>query len=144
MCIRDRFTQVRHPLPMLSLANARNEQELEDWRHRVSKLLAEARVEAEDAAQEPENAGREPEVASHELENTAFVVEPKIDGLAVSLIYENGRLARGSTRGNGEVGEDITANLRTIHAIPLTLRLEPGEQPPAVVEVRDEVYLPLA
>jgi len=117
------FTQVRHPLPMLSLANARNEQELEDWHHRVSKLLADAGLEPDDAA---------------------FVTEPKIDGLAISLIYENGSLVRGSTRGNGEIGEDVTANLRTIHAIPLKLRLEPGEQPPSVLEVRGEIYLPLA
>ncbi|MHB1324626.1 MAG: NAD-dependent DNA ligase LigA [Thermoleophilia bacterium] len=117
------FTQVRHPLPMLSLANARNEQELEDWHHRVDKLLVDAGLESESAA---------------------FVVEPKIDGLAISLIYENGSLVRGSTRGNGEIGEDVTANLRTIQAIPLMLRLEPGEQPPAVLEVRGEVYLPLA
>jgi DNA ligase (NAD+) len=117
------FTQVRHPLPMLSLANARNEQELEDWHNRVDKLIVDAGLKSESAA---------------------FVVEPKIDGLAISLIYENGSLVRGSTRGNGEIGEDITANLRTIHAIPLTLRLEAGEEPPAVVEVRGEVYLPLA
>jgi DNA ligase (NAD+) len=119
----DAFTQVRHPLPMLSLANARNEQELDDWHNRVDKLLV-------DAGLEPESA--------------AFVVEPKIDGLAISLIYENGSLVRGSTRGNGEIGEDVTANLRTIHAIPLSLRLQPGQQPPAVLEVRGEVYLPLA
>ncbi|MBI5869516.1 MAG: NAD-dependent DNA ligase LigA [Actinobacteria bacterium] len=125
------FTQVRHPLPMLSLANARNEQELEDWHHRISRLLE------EQAAREPESEVLMPEKAT-------FVTEPKIDGLAISLIYENGSLVRGSTRGNGEVGEDVTANLRTIHAIPLALRLEPGEQPPAVLEVRGEVYLPLA
>ncbi|MFA5802922.1 MAG: NAD-dependent DNA ligase LigA, partial [Thermoleophilia bacterium] len=131
------FTQVRHPQQMLSLANARNEQELEDWHRRIAKLLAEAYPEAESVGVAPEDAG--PDTTS-----PAFVVEPKIDGLAISLIYENGSLARGSTRGNGEIGEDVTANLRTIHAIPLTLRLEPGEQAPAVVEVRGEVYLPLA
>lgn len=125
------FTQVRHPLPMLSLANARNEQELEDWHIRVSKLLE-------------EQAAREPESEVLIPENTTFVTEPKIDGLAISLVYEDGRLVRGSTRGNGEIGEDVTANLRTIHSIPLTLRLEPGEAPPAVLEVRGEVYLPLA
>ncbi|MHB8859584.1 MAG: NAD-dependent DNA ligase LigA [Thermoleophilia bacterium] len=117
------FTQIRHPQQMLSLANARNEDELEDWHGRVSRVLIDR--------------GLDPEAA-------AYVTEPKIDGLAISLIYENGRLARGATRGNGEVGEDVTANLRTIRAIPLGLRLKPGEQPPAVVEVRGEVYLPLA
>jgi len=117
------FEQVRHPMPMLSLANARNEKELEDWHGRVTKLLA-------DAGMSPKN--------------PVYVTEPKIDGLAISLTYENGSLARGATRGNGEIGEDVTANLRTIGAIPLTLRLEPGERPPAVLEVRGEVYLPLA
>lgn len=116
------FTQVRHHLPLLSLANARNEQELENWHHRILKLLAEVEVDAE---------------------ALAYVTEPKIDGLAVSLIYEDGKLTRGATRGNGEIGEDVTANLRTIRAIPLSLRLTAGEKPPAVVEVRGEVYLPL-
>ncbi len=117
------FQQVRHPQPMLSLANARNEQELDDWHKRAAKLLTDAGIDPDSAA---------------------FVTEPKIDGLAISLLYEDGLLVRGATRGNGEVGEDVTANLRTIRAIPLSLRLEPGEQPPAVVEVRGEVYLPLA
>lgn len=117
------FKQVRHPQPMFSLANARNEPELEDWHRRIVKLLTEAGIGPKSAA---------------------FVTEPKIDGLAISLIYEDGRLVRGATRGNGKVGEDVTANLRTIHAIPLKLRLEPGEPPPAVLEVRGEVYLPLA
>ena len=74
---------------------------------------------------------------------TVWVVEPKIDGLAISLTYERGVFVRGATRGNGEVGEDVTPNLRTISSIPLRLRLEPGEEPPSVVEVRGEVYLPL-
>lgn len=117
------FTQVRHPLPMLSLGNARNEGELDDWHARLSRLL--------------KNNGVDPGTA-------AFVTEPKIDGLAVSLIYENGRYVRGATRGNGEIGEDVTANLRTIRAIPLVMRQKKGESPPAVVEVRGEVYLPLA
>ncbi len=117
------FQQVRHPQPMFSLANARNEEELADWHRRAARLLADRRVDPAAAA---------------------FVTEPKIDGLAISLVYENGRLARGATRGNGEVGEDVTMNLRTIHAIPLALRLKDGEQPPPVIEVRGEVYLPLA
>ena len=117
------FEQVRHLQPMYSLANARNEQELADWHRRLAKLL--------------DDAGIDPQTA-------AYVTEPKIDGLAVSLVYEDGRLVRGATRGNGEVGEDITANLRTVRAIPLSLRLSASERPPAVVEVRGEVYLPLA
>ncbi|HDZ59543.1 MAG TPA: NAD-dependent DNA ligase LigA, partial [Actinobacteria bacterium] len=111
------------PLPMYSLANARDESELEDWHRRLCKLLKEA--------------GMDPATV-------AYVTEPKIDGLAVSLVYENGSLGRGATRGNGEVGEDVTTNLRTIGAIPLSLHLEPGEQAPPVVEVRGEIYLPLA
>ncbi len=117
------FIQVRHPLPLFSLANARNEDELRSWHSRVSKILADRGID---------------------FAETALVTEPKIDGLAVSLVYEQGRLSRGATRGNGEVGEDVTMNLRTIRAIPLVVRLRPGERAPAVVEVRGEVYLPLA
>ena len=116
------FTQVRHGEPMLSLANAKNEDELRAWHARVVKLSAEA---GWDAA------------------TLRFVLEPKIDGLAVSLRYEDGRLTVGATRGNGEVGEDVTSNLRTISTVPLTL-LADAAPFPAAVEVRGEVYLPLA
>jgi DNA ligase (NAD+) len=116
------FTQVRHGEPMLSLANAKNEDELRAWHARVVKLSSEA--------------GWDPA-------KLRFVLEPKIDGLAMSLRYENGRLVRGATRGNGEVGEDVTANLRTISTVPLAM-LAGGAPYPAVVEVRGEVYLPLA
>src|SRR5680860_1779069 len=68
-----------------------------------------------------------------------FVAEPKIDGLAISLVYRDGVLERGATRGNGEVGEDVTHNLRTIPSIPLRI-----EDAPPLVEVRGEIYLPLA
>jgi DNA ligase (NAD+) len=116
------FTQVRHGEPMLSLANAKDEEELRVWHTRVVKL-------AGDTGAEPEE--------------LRFVLEPKIDGLAVSLRYEDGRLAVGATRGNGEIGEDVTSNLRTIATVPLALL--PGQQsPPPLVEVRGEVYLPLA
>lgn len=116
------FTEVRHLEPMLSLANARNEEELGAWYGRVTKLA--------------EEAGADPRALR-------FVLEPKIDGLAVSLRYEGGRLVVGATRGNGEVGEDVTANLRTIPAVPLAML--PASRPfPGVVEVRGEVYLPLA
>ncbi len=116
------FSQVRHGEPMLSLANAKNEDELRAWHARVVKLSGEA---------------------GWDLETLRFVLEPKIDGLAVSLRYEGGTLTVGATRGNGEIGEDVTSNLRTIATVPLTMlgRVAPV---PAVVEVRGEVYLPLA
>ncbi|MEZ5126540.1 MAG: NAD-dependent DNA ligase LigA [Thermoleophilia bacterium] len=116
----ERFQQVRHLEPMLSLANARSEEDLVAWDRRNRRLL-------EDEIEMP------PEVD--------YVVEPKIDGLAVSLLYRNGLFVGGATRGNGEVGEDITANLRTIGSLPLRLR---GATAPPVVEVRGEVYLPLS
>jgi DNA ligase (NAD+) len=118
-----RFPEVRHRRPMLSLANARSPVELAAWYRRARTVM------------EQEGLG------SREV---TFVVEPKIDGLAVSLTYEDGRLVQGATRGDGVVGEDVTANLRTIRAIPQRLRTPDGGSPPAVVEVRGEVYLPLA
>jgi DNA ligase (NAD+) len=77
-------------------------------------------------------------------ESVAYLVEPKIDGLAVSLLYENGLYARGATRGDGQRGEDITPNLRTIKAVPLTMTMAPRERPPEVLEVRGEVFMPLS
>jgi DNA ligase (NAD+) len=114
----DKFEQVRHPAPMWSLANARNEDELAAWVVRSERYLARQGVEMGDVR---------------------FVTEPKIDGLAISLIYEDGVFVRGATRGNGEVGEDVTQNLRTIRAIPLRI-----EDAPRLIEVRGEIYLPLA
>ncbi len=115
------FVQVRHGEPMLSLANAKNEDELRAWYGRVVKLAAEAGASAD---------------------TLRFVLEAKIDGLAISLRYEAGRLAVGATRGNGEIGEDVTANLRTIQTVPLTML--PGAAPyPEAAEVRGEIYLPL-
>ena len=114
------FTQVRHLEPLLSLANARNEEELLAWDQRNRRLL-EAR-----------------ELSDVSLR---YAVEPKIDGLAISLTYRDGVFAVGATRGDGEVGEDVTANLRTIGSLPLRLRVA---DPPPVVEVRGEVYLRLA
>lgn len=116
-----RFAPVRHAQAMLSLANARGSNELVDWHRRARSVMESAGLGDDDIA---------------------FVVEPKIDGLAISLTYENGRLVRGATRGDGTVGEDVTANLLTIRAIPTTLRLPP-ERTPAMVEVRGEIYLPL-
>ena len=115
----ERFGQVRHLQPMLSLANARDEDELRAWEQRVRNLLAKR------------------ELAEREIE---YVTEPKVDGLAISLVYENGVLVRGATRGDGEVGEDVTQNLKTIRDIPLKI----GPDAPPLVEVRGEVYLPLA
>jgi len=112
--------EVRHPQPMLSLANARDEDELRAWEHRVRNMLTRQGV--------PER----------EIE---YVTEPKIDGLAISLVYEDGVFVRGATRGDGEIGEDVTANLRTIGAIPLRMG-GTGTAPP-LVEVRGEIYLPL-
>ena len=116
----ERFAQVRHLEPMLSLANARNEDELLAWDQRNRRLL---------------------EAGGLGATVVRYVVEPKIDGLAISLTYRDGLFVTGATRGNGDVGEDVTANLRTIGSLPLRLR---GGDPPAVVEVRGEVYLPLA
>ena len=118
----DAFDEVVHAEPMLSLSNARGADELADWYRR-----AEAVLEVEGLANREVN----------------FVVEPKIDGLAISLTYRDGRLVQGATRGDGLVGEDVTANVRTIRAIPTRLRTAPSETPD-LVEVRGEVYLPLA
>ena len=109
--------KVRHELPMLSLANARSAEELRAWVQRMRGHLA--REGIEDPA-------------------FSYVCEPKIDGLAISLLYEDGVFVRGATRGNGEVGEDVTHNLRTISSIPLKV----ADAPP-VLEVRGEVYMSL-
>lgn len=109
----DGFSQVKHALPMLSLGNAFNLEELQAWHRRTKGLLNGADFE--------------------------LVCELKIDGLAVNLTYEKGGLIRGSTRGDGYVGEDVTRNLRTVRSIPTTLM---GEWPPRM-EVRGEVYMPL-
>ncbi len=114
----DKFPEVPHLAPMLSLANARNEEELAAWVLRSERYLA-----RQDVA----------------MGDVRFVTEPKIDGLAISLVYEDGVLVRGATRGNGEVGEDVTQNLRTIRSIPLRI-----EDAPPLIEVRGEIYLPLA
>jgi DNA ligase (NAD+) len=113
-----RLEKVRHLEPMLSLGNVRSEQELRAWVERMRNHLAREGIE------DP---------------SFTFVVEPKIDGLAISLLYRDGVLERGATRGNGEVGEDVTHNLRTIGAVPLRV-----EDAPALVEVRGEVYMSLA
>ena len=110
------FKKVDHLTPMGSLDKVTTDDALQKWADDVRKRLD---------SDEP----------------VAYVVEPKIDGLAVSLLYENGVYVRGATRGDGRRGEDVTVNLRTIDAIPLSLR---GDDPPAALEVRGEVYMPLS
>jgi DNA ligase (NAD+) len=110
-----RFNQIQHPLPMLSLSNVYNESELEAWAARLDRILPGAAF--------------------------AYVTEPKIDGLAVALTYVGGALQRGATRGDGVVGEDVTANLRTIRNLPLRLLHDNGAPVPSIVEIRGEVYM---
>ncbi|HXG28280.1 MAG TPA: NAD-dependent DNA ligase LigA [Nevskiales bacterium] len=109
---RAEFASVRHATPMLSLNNCFSDGELRDFDRRIRETLG---VEAVD-----------------------YVAEPKLDGLAVSLVYERGRLIRAATRGDGSEGEDITANIRTLRAVPLKLR---GSGWPALLDVRGEVYM---
>lgn len=111
------FTEVRHMEPLLSLGNVFSAEELRAFDERVKGGLPEgSKVE--------------------------YVMEPKIDGLACSLIYENGRLVRAATRGDGTVGENVTANVRTIRSIPLVLKAPEGETLPELLDVRGEVYMP--
>ncbi|HHW4679916.1 MAG TPA: DNA ligase LigA-related protein, partial [Xylella taiwanensis] len=107
------FAEVRHAVPMLSLGNAFSDEEVADFVRRITARLG----------------GTAP----------AFSAEPKLDGLAISLRYQNGVFIQGATRGDGATGEDVTANLRTVRAIPLRLR---GDSWPDVLEVRGEVYMP--
>jgi DNA ligase (NAD+) len=114
----ERFQQVEHVEQMLSLGNARNEEELRAWENRLANHL------------------KRLDIAASEF---SYTTEPKIDGLAISLTYEDGVLVRGATRGDGRVGEDVTQNLRTIGSIPLRI-----EDAPELIEVRGEIYLPIA
>jgi DNA ligase (NAD+) len=117
------FAKVRHVAPILSLGNAFNPDELSAWRDRFMRLLPEA-----------------------DKAKLAYVVEPKIDGLSVVLTYENGEFALGATRGDGEVGEDISANLRTVRSVPRRIPVARGSavEAPARIVVRGEVYTPVA
>lgn len=110
------FANVAHTVPMLSLDNAFDNESLSDFDQRIRKLLS---------------------VDSAEL--ITYCCEPKLDGLAISLRYEQGRLVRGVTRGDGLSGEDITSNIKTLYSVPLALRTD---TPPAVLEVRGEIYMP--
>ena len=109
------FGKIEHPVPMLSLSNVFSEEDLRAWAQRAARF-----------------AGGTP---------LTFVTEPKIDGLAVALTYENGRFHHGATRGDGFVGEDVTANLRTINTLPLRLQEPEGGTIPSTIEVRGEVYM---
>lgn len=115
----DGFREVRHATPMLSLANAFSEQEIVQFHERVTRGL--------------------------EVEQVDYVAEPKLDGVAISLRYESGRLQQAATRGDGTTGEDVTSNVRTIAAIPLRLQAAEGPRRwPPHLEVRGEIYMPLA
>ena len=109
------FAKHTHLVPMISLDNAFSDEEVDDWAARAVK------------------------VAGDSVSTSCFSAELKIDGAAVSLTYRDGAFVMGATRGNGTVGEDVTANLRTIREIPLRLR---GNHHPPVIEIRGEVYFP--
>jgi DNA ligase (NAD+) len=113
----DKFTKVRHPAPILSLGNGFAAADVRAWYERIRKL-------------------------DRQVEKAEFVVEPKIDGLTVVLHYRDGLFVQGATRGDGDIGEDITANLRTVRVLPLRLPVSPdGPQPPPYLVVRGEAYM---
>ena len=114
----DKFQKVDHPTRMGSLEKVTTDEALEKWHEDVCKRLGTSDV--------------------------VYVTEPKIDGLSINLIYEDGLFVRGATRGDGARGEDVTPNLRTIKAISMRMQLRDGETPPPLLEVRGEVYLPLS
>jgi DNA ligase (NAD+) len=117
----DAFEKVRHPAPILSLANAFNVEDLQAWRTRIGRLLPD------------------------EGQALDYVVEPKLDGLSVVLTFRDGLFVQGATRGNGEVGEDVTQNLRTVRALPQRIPVDPASSLPAppYLVVRGEVFFPL-
>ena len=114
----DKFVKVEHPSPMGSLEKVTTDEAVEKWHQDVVKRLGTSEV--------------------------SYVTEPKIDGLSINLIYEDGVFVRGATRGDGRLGEDVTPNVRTIKAISMRMQLTKGETPPPLLEVRGEVYLPLS
>ncbi len=120
----DKFEKVQHSIRMLSLNDVFSLDELKDWQQRVQKLL-----------------GESGSAAAGQKNNLQYFCELKLDGLAISLIYENGLLVRAATRGDGTIGEDVTQNARTIRAIPLKLRSVKGAKPPRLLEVRGEVVM---
>ena len=114
----DRFAKVEHPTPMGSLEKVTTDEQLDKWHADVVKRLGTDKVR--------------------------YVTEPKIDGLSINLLYEDGVFVRGATRGDGFRGEDVTVNLRTIKAISMRMQHEDGEAAPSLLEARGEVYLPLS
>jgi DNA ligase (NAD+) len=113
----DKFVKVRHPAPILSLANAFDDEDVYAWLERVSRL-------------------------DERVKSTGFVVEPKIDGLTVVLHYREGIFVQGATRGDGVIGEDITANLKTVRALPLKIPVDmEGPNPPTEIVVRGEAFI---
>ncbi len=114
----EKFQKVEHPSPMGSLEKVTTDEAVEKWHQDVVKRLGTSDV--------------------------AYVTEPKIDGLSINLLYEDGVFVRGATRGDGRLGEDVTPNVRTIKAISMRMQLAEGETPPSLLEVRGEVYLPLS
>src|SRR5262245_3582311 len=114
----EKFQKVEHPTAMGSLEKVTTEEALEKWHDDVCKRLG--------------------------TDEIAYVTEPKIDGLSINLIYENGVFVRGATRGDGRRGEDVTTNVRTIRAISMRMQLTDGEALPPLLEVRGEVYLPIS
>jgi DNA ligase (NAD+) len=114
----DKFEKVEHPTPMGSLEKVTTDEQLEKWHADVVKRLG--------------------------TDEVRYVTEPKIDGLSINLLYEDGAFVRGTTRGDGFRGEDVTPNLKTIKAISMRMQLEDGESAPSLLEARGEVYLPLS
>lgn len=117
------FKQVRHRIPMLSLANAMGNEDLDRWQERIVRVL---------------------ELNPEQASKLKYVCELKIDGLSIALTYKQGKLVEGATRGNGDVGEDVTLNLKTIKDIPHHLTAENGFKVPDLLEVRGEVYFPIS
>jgi DNA ligase (NAD+) len=111
----NKFASFNHPSPMLSLANAFSNEEIIDFDSRIKRLAS--------------------------VESISYIAEPKLDGLAVNLIYENGLFTRGATRGDGATGEDVTQNLKTISSLPLKMKNIGGKQFPSFIEIRGEVYM---
>ena len=112
----EKFSKLRHPAPILSLGNAFDAEDVKAWYERIGRL-------------------------DERVKTTDFVVEPKLDGLTVVLHYQDGLFTQGATRGDGEIGEDVTSNLRTIRALPLRIPVKPnGKEPPNKLVVRGEVF----